>query len=178
MGEAGSQLALIGFMGTGKTTVGRLLAAELGSEFVDLDALIAERSGLSIPAIFAREGEEGFRRREKELLRAVAGRPRQVLATGGGIVLDPANVETLRATGLVVWLHASLSAIVARVGRGEGRPLLKGGDLETTAAALLAAREEIYRRAADFAVDTTDLPPAEVARRVAAWFRRRIREEG
>ena len=164
-------------MGSGKTTVGRLLAAELGYDFVDLDVLIVEQSGLSIPAIFAREGEEGFRRREREALLAVAGRPRQVLATGGGIVLDPANVELLRATGLVVWLYASLEAILARVGEGRGRPLLEGKDLKAAAAELLAAREELYRRAAHLFVDTTGVAPDEVAREIAAWFRQRQGEE-
>ncbi|NLG84069.1 MAG: shikimate kinase [Firmicutes bacterium] len=170
-----TQLALIGFMGSGKTTVGRLLAAELGYDFVDLDALIVAQSGLSIPAIFAREGEEGFRRREREALRSVAGRPRQVLATGGGIVLDPANVELLRATGLVVWLSASLAAVLSRVKEGRGRPLLAGKD-PGAAAELFAAREELYRRAAHFIVDTTGVAPDEVAREIAVWFRRRQRE--
>ena len=109
-----------------------MLAARLGYDFLDLDALVAARAGLSIPEIFAREGEPAFRRREREMLLAVSGRPGQILATGGGVVLDPANVAALRAGGLVVWLTASLPAILARVGRGDGRPLL--ADPEPSAA--------------------------------------------
>lgn len=171
MPERTPQIALIGFMGTGKSTVGPLLAAGLGYDFLDLDMLVAERAGLSIPELFARGGEPAFRRREREMLLAVSGRPRQILATGGGIVLDPANAAALRAGGLVVWLNASLPAILARVGRDGGRPLLSGSDPRRAAARLLAERERLYRDTADLAVDTTDLTAAAVADRVAAWSR-------
>jgi len=171
MPERTPQIALIGFMGTGKSTVGPLLAARLGYDFFDLDVLVAARAGLSIPEIFAREGEPAFRRREREMLLAVSGRPGQILATGGGVVLDPANVAALRAGGLVVWLNASLSAILSRVGRGGGRPLLAEPEPSVAVARLLAEREHLYRGAADLTVDTTGLPAVEVADRVADWSR-------
>lgn len=172
MSEAGGQVALVGFMGAGKTTVGRLLAAGLGLDFVDLDDAIATRAGMSIPEIFAREGEQGFRRREKAVLTEVSGRP-QILATGGGVVKDPDNVRLLRAGGRVVWLQASPQAILARVGEGQGRPLLAGrGDLPGEVARLLGQREPLYREAADLVVDTSGLAPGRIAARIAAWYKR------
>lgn len=171
MSEPERQVALIGMMGTGKTTVGALLAAELGYDFVDLDAVLAERAGLSIPEIFAREGESGFRRRERKLLLEINGRRRQVLSTGGGIVLDPANTATLRAGGLVVALIASVEAIVARVGGGCGRPLLAVADPAAAVTRLARARDGLYRAAADLVLETTSLAPAEAALALARWCR-------
>lgn len=174
MPEPTLQIALIGFMGTGKSTIGPLLARELGFEFLDLDVLIAERAGCGIPEIFARRGEEGFRRLEREILAEAAGRPGQVLATGGGVVTDPANAALLRATGLVVWLKASPAAIMARVARGDGRPLLAGGDPVQAVARLLPAREALYRAAADLSVETSGLEPIRIAGEIAAWYQRRL----
>ncbi len=170
--EQNSQVALVGFMGTGKSTVGALLAETLGCGFLDLDLLLAARAGASIPEIFAREGEAGFRRRERQLLAEVADGTARVLATGGGVVLNPANVAILRRSGVVVALTASLPHIMARVAGDQSRPLLAGDDPAGKAAALLAAREPLYRAAADLAVDTTALTPQEVAAHIAAWYRR------
>lgn len=172
------QIALIGFMGSGKTTVGALLALELGYTFLDLDHALAERAGMSIPEIFAREGEAGFRRRERSLLLELGDQPGRVLATGGGIVLEPENVAFLRRHGLVVALTADLPEILARIGGGEGRPLLRGPDPMSAAAALWSAREPLYRGAADLIVDTKGLAPPEVARKIADWYRMARREDG
>lgn len=115
-------VTLMGFMGSGKTTVGRLLADRLGWDFVDTDHLIEVRTGQSIPEIFAQEGEEGFRRREAEIVREVARGARQVIATGGGTILDPANRLALRLSGVVVHLKASPEVLWRRVSQSD-RPL-------------------------------------------------------
>ncbi len=172
MTGAGPPIALIGFMGTGKSTVGSLLAAELGYEFQDLDELIASEAGSSIPEIFFREGEAGFRRRERDLLRRVYGGPGLVLATGGGVVLEQGNIDILRAAGPVVALTADLAAILSRAGQDGSRPLLATADPAAAAARLLSQRADLYRAAADLIVDTTDLSPADAAARIASWYRR------
>lgn len=177
MSERGRRLALIGFMGSGKTTVGRLVAEMLGLNLVDLDEVIAAQAGQSIPEIFAREGEAGFRRREREALLGISGRKGLVLATGGGIVVDPENVADLRRHGSVVFLRASLAEITARVGGGSSRPLWAGRPPEELAE-LWSAREKLYLGAADYAVETDGRDPAEVAGEIARWYRStRMREE-
>ncbi len=122
---AGPHLFLVGMMGSGKSTVGRLCAAALDRPFVDLDAEVERLGGRSIADLFAAEGEDGFRRRESEALAGVAasGVP-SVVACGGGVVLDAPNRGRLRSAGVVVWLDAPPPALAARLGRGEGRPLL------------------------------------------------------
>ncbi len=176
MAEGWRRVALIGFMGTGKTTVGALLAAELGLVFIDLDMALAARAGRSIPEIFALEGEAGFRRRESQVLAEVCGRPAQVMATGGGVILDPGNVSILRSTCLVVALTAGLATILARVhGDGE-RPLLAGPNPAEVVAALLAKRERLYRDAAHLVIDTTEQEPSLIAGKIAEWCRAQWRE--
>ncbi|MCS7040296.1 MAG: AAA family ATPase, partial [Caldilineales bacterium] len=113
-------LVLTGFMGTGKTAVGRAVAARLGRPFVDMDEWIARRAGMSIAEIFARQGEGAFRAMEAELVRELAGQRGLVIATGGGALVDPTNRETFCRTGLVICLTASVEAILARVGEGRG----------------------------------------------------------
>lgn len=169
------QIALIGFMGSGKSTIGPLLADDLGFRFIDLDAALVERAGCGIPEIFARWGEEGFRKREREILAETAGRPRQILATGGGVVTDQANVALLRATGSVVWLVAAPETILARVERDGNRPLLSGDDPAAAVAALLAVRTPLYRGAADLSVDTDAREPAAIAMTIADWYRNKFR---
>ncbi|MGI8575670.1 MAG: shikimate kinase, partial [Egibacteraceae bacterium] len=102
--SGGVNLVLVGMMGSGKTAVGRLLAERLERAFVDLDEEIASAAGCPVVELFEREGENGFRAREAEAVAAVAARTGQVVATGGGVVLDPANIAALRASGAVVWL--------------------------------------------------------------------------
>lgn len=162
------RLALIGFMGAGKTTVGRILAGMLGYDFLDLDERVEKEAGLSIPEIFAREGESGFRRREREALLGIVGRQGLVLATGGGIVEDPRNVADLRRSGPVVFLRAPLAAIAARVGDGTDRPLWARRPAKELQE-LFSAREKLYLGAADLTVETDGRAPAEVAGEVARW---------
>lgn len=155
-------VVLTGFMGTVKTTVGRLLAAHLGYEFVDTDAVIVERHG-PIPAIFAEHGEDEFRRIEREVAAELAGRSGLVVSTGGRMLLDRANAEALGATGRVFCLTASVDTILDRVapdGDAAGRPLLAGGAVRDRITELLAERAVGY--AAFEQVVTDGRPPDAV----------------
>ncbi|HHC07111.1 MAG TPA: shikimate kinase [Actinobacteria bacterium] len=156
---------LVGMMGVGKSTVGRRLATMAGRPFVDLDALVAAEAGCAIDEIFAREGEEGFRSRERRLLARVAAGPPGVVATGGGAVLDDANVAAMRRSGLVVLLEATIPTLVARVGGG-GRPLLEGTDPRVRLTELAAARRARYEAAADLVVDTEGREVATIAEEI------------
>ena len=124
----GENLYLVGPMGVGKTTIGRLVAQRLGKRFIDLDEEIEHRSGASIPWIFDVEGEAGFRRRESELLREVSAGKDVVLSTGGGVVLSEENRALLRATGFVVFLNASVEQLYQRTLKDKKRPLLQVPD--------------------------------------------------
>ena len=140
--DSRENVILIGFMGTGKTAVGKRVASRLGRRFVDTDDLIEERAGRSIPRIFAEDGEPGFRRLEAEVIaQAVAGDGR-VIATGGGAVLSRANMTCLRRSGVIVALRADAESILARVGRAEYRPLL-GDAPEENIRRLLRERERL-----------------------------------
>ena len=139
---------LIGFMASGKTTVGRLLAERLDWAFVDLDKVIEDDAGETVADIFAAEGEAGFRKREAETLRQVAKRRKTVVATGGGAPCRPENIETMLEAGRVFWLKVSAEEAVQRAGKASGRPLLDGADDPVAAARdLLAARRPYYERA-------------------------------
>lgn len=158
-----SHVFLIGFMGAGKSTVGRRLAVRLGLPFIDLDARIEQDAGCSIVEIFDAEGEQRFRDREREALAAVAEEPASVVACGGGIVLADENRRLLNDTGRVVYLKVSAGEALARIGDTTGRPLLERGDAGAMAATLLAARETLYRAVADVEVDTSGLDRDSVA---------------
>jgi len=174
-------VVLVGMMGAGKSTVGRILARDLGWPLVDTDQVIVERAGRSIPEIFAAEGEAGFRAREAEAVAWVASRDRQVIATGGGAVLLPANREALRRTGLVFWLDAPPEVLHQRaVAQGvHQRPLLAGageGRALQALADLAARREEAYRQAAHHRICTANRSPEEVAREIQAILKHSLNE--
>ena len=164
-----ARLFLIGARGTGKSTVARLLAAALAWDAVDADAELEARCGRSIRAVFAEEGEAGFRDREEAVLAELCRRDRIVVATGGGVVLRPANHERLRS-GTVVWLTADADTLCRRLARdpstAERRPALAGGvaaDDPAEVALLLRQREPLYRSCADVTVDTAHRTPEEIA---------------
>lgn len=166
----GRNLVLIGMMGTGKSTVGRLLADRLGRPFADTDVAVERATGGTVAAVFDRAGERAFRAVESEEVRRIAALRGQVLAVGGGAVLDASNVTFLRATGDLVLLDASPEELAARVGGDDGRPLIAGSDDPAAVLATLRAeRDEVYLAAAAHLVDTTGRTPEQVAEQVLDW---------
>lgn len=162
-------IVLFGFMGTGKSTVGRILAQRLGMKFVDMDTVIEQRTGKSIPEIFAERGEYYFRRLERELVRELAGQEGSVIAAGGGVVLNPDNVADLGRHGLLVCLRARPETILRRVESESHRPLLERGDKAARIRQILEERRPLYD-ALPWQVDTDNLSPEEVAERVMAIY--------
>lgn len=159
-------LVLIGFMATGKSTVGPILARRLGRRFLDLDALVREEAGMTIPEIFATEGEPGFRTREAQALERALGSADLVLATGGGAACREENLALLLQRADVVSLEAPAEEILRRAGRGSGRPLLDGAaDPLASVRQLLAVREPFYARA-HLRVRTSGKSPEAVAREI------------
>ncbi len=145
---------LVGPMGAGKTTIGKQLANALGLTFKDSDHEIVERTGASIPWIFDVEGEEGFRRREREMIGELSAREGLVLATGGGAVLAKENRRHLKERGTVVYLQASIEQLLKRTARDKNRPLLQTEDPRAKLEALMAEREPLYRETADIIINT------------------------
>lgn len=145
---------LIGPMGAGKTTIGRQIAKNLGVDFVDSDHEIEQRTGASIPLIFEIEGEEGFRRREREVIDDLTRRKGIVLATGGGAVLDTANRNHLAGRGTVIYLRASLDHLLKRTARDRNRPLLQTEDPRARLEGIIKIRDPLYREIADIIIDT------------------------
>jgi len=159
--SGGRNVVLLGFMGTGKTTVGEIIAARTDLSFVDMDDMIEERAGKSIDRIFAEEGESHFREMERQLVIDLAGQEGLVIGAGGGVVLNADNVRDFSETGLVVCLTASTDVILARVSKESHRPLLEGGEKAEKIVSILESRKELYG-AIPFQVDTSDLTPDQV----------------
>jgi shikimate kinase len=151
-----SNVALIGFMGVGKSAIGRLLALRLGKKLVNVDLLISARVGKSIPQIFWEQGESGFREFEVKMVEQVAAGKDLVIDCGGGVVLNPVNIDRLRQSSIIVWLTASPEVILQRTAReGGGRPLLQGKSTLEDIRSLLELRKPYYEKAADIQVDTS-----------------------
>lgn len=167
---------LVGFMGAGKSTVGRLLARRLGRCFVETDAMITAREGRSIPEIFEARGEPYFRQLEAEVLEALADKRDHVVATGGGFPCEPGVMDRLLQLGTVVWLAADFEAVYARANRIGGRPMLAGRSVED-AAALYRVRQDVYRRA-HLSLDTTRMTVDAVVARIVRHLRDRERLAG
>jgi shikimate kinase len=162
-----SSVALVGFMGTGKTVVGRILAERTGKKFLELDAMIEAKAGLSIPEIFRTEGEIGFREREIGAVKEIAGKKNAVIACGGGVVLNKINIDRLRRECVIVCLTASPGVILKRTtGDRGGRPLLDVADRARQVRELLAFRRPYYRGSADIIINTSRLKPETVADRI------------
>lgn len=157
---------LVGFMGCGKSSVGRRLSSLTGHRFVDTDDLVVKAEGRSIAEIFADCGEEGFREIEQRILVDLVGVAGVVLSTGGGAVLREANREALRKIGIVVWLDSSPDVLFQRAMRSGKRPLLQTADPRSTFDGLLEERRAIYEGLADLRFDSTHVEQDEVARRV------------
>jgi len=153
-----SSIALIGFMGAGKSAVAGLLAEKLGKKPVEMDNIIEQRAGKSIADIFNDDGEAAFRRLEIDVTREIAGNHNQVIACGGGIILNNINVERLRKEAVIVYLSASPEAILKRVSNDDvSRPLLSGEDKKGVIIKLLEFRLPLYQKAADIIIDTSAL---------------------
>ena len=148
-------LILVGMMGSGKTTVGRVLAKHLDKDFVDSDEEIIKRTGVTIPHIFDIEGEAGFRQREAATIRALAGRDNMVLATGGGAVLDERNRDLLQQNGIVIYLKASVHDLWQRTRHDRNRPLLQTDNPHARLTELFQQRDPIYRQISDIVVQSS-----------------------
>lgn len=156
---------IIGFMGTGKSTLGRELARRLRKEFIDLDEFIESTSGKRIADIFVAAGESFFRTLERRALAEKAATDNAVIACGGGIVIDQDNVALMRRTGFVMRLTASAEEILRRTAQQNGRPLLDADDRKARVETLMAQREKLYR-CAHVTLDTTGLTPEQAVERM------------
>jgi shikimate kinase len=170
-----ARILLVGMMGAGKTTTGKLVAEKLGWDYLDSDVEVEKKTRLTVPALFARDGEVAFRDAEAEVLRTACSRTEPVVVSvAGGAVLRPENRDLLRTNGRVIWLRARPATLAARVGDGVGRPLLEG-DPGAALHALDAVRRPLYAEVADETIDVDDLSPDEVAARIIegddAWAR-------
>ena len=160
------KIFLVGPMGAGKSAVGRHLAREMHLTFVDSDDEVESRTGVDIPFIFEKEGEEGFRKREAAAIDDLSRLDDVVLATGGGAVLTPENRSHLGGRGFVVYLYTSVDQQVSRTVRGRERPLLDGGDPRAILEELLAVRDPLYREIADLIVETDGRKVKSVAEEI------------
>jgi shikimate kinase len=165
---SGKNLVLIGFMGTGKTETGKLLAASLNRRFIDTDKLIEKEEKAKISEIFAAQGEEYFRRREKEVIARLCRKKGLVISTGGGSLLARENRKLLAENSFVIWLDASFDELRQRLTGDVDRPLLKEQDFST----LYEKRLEGYRETAHVKIDTTDKSPLMVSEEIMELLRR------
>lgn len=173
-----SNLVLVGPMGAGKTSIGRRLAERFGLAFVDADQFIEQRTGATIASIFEHVGESGFRERERCALEELLAGQGQLVATGGGAVLDAGNRRLLRERGFVVYLRAGLEAQLRRLARDRTRPLLQRGDREQTLREMAALREPLYREVADLVMDTDGLTAADAAMHLGTQLAQRWNLDG
>jgi shikimate kinase len=164
-------LFLIGPMGAGKSAVGKQLARLLHRQFLDTDSEIERRTGVDIPLIFEKEGEAGFRKREKAVIDELTRHRAVVVATGGGAVLDPDTRAALASRGTVVYLHASVGQQMERTRHSRNRPLLHTDDPASRLREIMGVREPLYRELADYEVDTDGRKVGDVAREIWRLYR-------
>ena len=166
-----SNIILVGPMGAGKSTIGRLLAKELRLVFHDSDKEIEQRTGVSIPLIFDVEGEQGFREREHSVIADLCQMQGIVLATGGGAVLRPDNRQALREGGQVIYLCTSVEQQLDRTSRDRNRPLLQTPNPRQVLVDLMALRDPLYREVADIIIETDERPPRLVVGEILEQLR-------
>lgn len=157
---------LVGPMGAGKSTIGRQLARVLNLEFIDSDREIEVRTGVDIPLIFELEGENGFRKRERQAIQLLTGRKGIVLATGGGAVLDPDNRRWLAARGKVIYLHTTVDQQLERTAHDRTRPLLQTANPREKLEQLMLVRDPLYREIADWVIETDACRVREVVQQI------------
>ncbi len=169
-----SRILLVGMMGVGKTTVGGMVARRLGWTYLDSDAEIVRSTGMTVPEIFAGRGEKAFRAEESRVLAAATTSEFPVvISVAGGAVREPQNRKLVKQAGLVVWLRATVDTMAARVGSGDGRPLLDDGPKEALRL-LYPERRATYQQVADVVIDVDTITPVEVTDRIiTAWNRHR-----
>jgi shikimate kinase len=174
-------ISLIGYRASGKSSIAPRLAKKLGWEWLDSDRVIEQKAGCSIPDLFASQGEAAFRQLESAVLAELLQKDQLVLATGGGVILNPQNRLLLRAAGPVVWLHASLQTLVSRLSRdrrhGSSRPSLTGLPIDQEVAQVLAIREPLYRETATLTVHSDGEPLEQVNRRILRLLGLRVLQE-
>ena len=162
-----TNIALIGYMGTGKSIVGTLLAEKLGMNLIEVDWYIEQKAGTGIPLIFEKEGETGFREREIAAVKEIAAEKHSVIACGGGLILNRINIDRLKESAIIVYLTASPKAIWKRVsGEAGQRPLLEVEDQLQTIREMLKYRRPFYERAADITVNTNRQTPESVTEKI------------
>lgn len=166
-----NNIVLVGLMGAGKTTIGRLLAKAFARPFVDTDHEIEARTGVKVPVIFEIEGEAGFRAREAQIVRELAGRESLVIATGGGAVLNAQSRTALHECGVVIYLHAQPHDLWQRTRHDQNRPLLRSSDPLARLTELYAVRDPLYRETAHLVVDTGRQSPRLLAGRIEQKLR-------
>lgn len=169
---------LVGPMGVGKTTIGRVLAELLGQEFFDSDREIEASTGADIPWIFDVEGESGFRLREQRMVDQLSSKSNIILATGGGAVLAPENRRNLKERGIVVYLRASIRQQVERTSRDKNRPLLQTPNPELKIRQLMKIRDPLYCEVADIIIDTNRRNPRSVGQEIVRQVKKLLNEKG
>lgn len=163
-----SNIFLVGLMGAGKTTVGKVIAKNLGKTFYDTDHVIEQRTGVKIPTIFELEGESGFRKRETAMLEELSEQQNIVLATGGGAIVAPENRTILKQHGYVIYLRANVNELYLRTRNDKNRPLLQNVDVKAKLEQLFHARNPLYTETADLIVDTGHQPVTVIIQKIEA----------
>ena len=151
-------IVLCGFMGSGKSTIGRLLSEKMGMRFIDTDTYIEQKEGMTSSEIFAQKGEEYFRELELKVCKELSGLRATVISTGGGTLLKDANVKELKKSGMVFLLNVSSNTVLQRLKNDTSRPLLQRDDKEKAVKMMLSQRIPLYNRAADYVIDAEESP--------------------
>ena len=163
---------LIGLMGSGKTTIGKILSKTLNKDFYDSDHVVEEKTGVKVPLIFEYEGEVGFRKREESVLKDLVCRKNIVLATGGGVILSKNNCKLLADNGHVVYLKSNCEDLVARMAGDQSRPLLQEGDLKKTLESLFEFRDPMYASISDYIIETAGKRAKEVSYEIESFIKK------